>query len=306
MDQRILPEVRPFVTNMPEETYRIQSSGAARSRDLPTVNNQVNVTGVPRMTHNATAIASISCDFKQSRGAATTIHADWGPVEMKADDVTDTDDIEDEVSVFDRAIEKGIGRVKLLPENCHHEISEPTRAIAEIRTIVTAQDQLNSLTYIEERGGWVAPRTDTRQASADFCDVHLDFTGAGDLGGFGVASTREVSCFLTNGDLSARPHVRYNVHEAPNGTFATLADGSEWDGRVRFEWDGRTRQYVSRAFTVTFKFLRRLNLVDEDPGNDVLAGAVTTNVVVRFESYRTSVAKDGYCLEKLSRGTAAS
>ena len=158
--ERTLPEVRPYVSSMPEETYVIMTGGSARSRELPTVDNYVQVSGVPGHTHNATAIASISSDFKELRGTNTTIDGSWAldaaGMVLDAEDITDTTLIQDEVAVFDRAIEKGIGRIKLLPENCHHEIIEPCRD-REIRSIVVAASQLESLTYIEERGGWVVP-----------------------------------------------------------------------------------------------------------------------------------------------------
>ena len=138
--QHILPEVRPFVNNMPEETYEIQTGGSARSREIPTEDDtRVSVSGVPLHTHNATAIASISADFGELRKAAVIMTPEQGLVTLAAGHLTDSDAIADEVATFDRALEKGIGSIKLLPENCHHEIIEPTAAISEIRTIVTAR-----------------------------------------------------------------------------------------------------------------------------------------------------------------------
>ena len=176
--QHILPEVRPFVNSMPEETYVVQTGGSARSREINTTDNsRVEVSGVPGHTHNATAIASISADFRELRGAAVVMSAEQGGVTLAAAHITDSNTIADEVATFDRALEKGIGTIKLLPENCHHEINEPTRAIAEVRTIVTSKQQLESLTYIEERGGWVNPDGGARIVS-DFPAVYVDLIGA--------------------------------------------------------------------------------------------------------------------------------
>ena len=49
-----------------------------------------------------------------------------------------------------RAIEFGIGTVQLQPENSVNFISEPTRAIAEIRTLVSANDALKTMTFVDK------------------------------------------------------------------------------------------------------------------------------------------------------------
>ena len=76
--QHVLPEVRPFVNNMPEETYVVQTGGSARSREIETIDNRVAVSGVPGHTHNATAIASISADFGEIRLATQTMTTEQG------------------------------------------------------------------------------------------------------------------------------------------------------------------------------------------------------------------------------------
>ena len=148
--QRILPEVRPFVRNMPEDPYVMLTGGSARSREIESeVSGNftiVNVTGVPKHTHNATAIAHVSCDFEEKYAAPHAqepVDAGWArDVNIGALDRYDSAIIEDEARKFDRALEKGIGSIRLMPENCHNEIIEPTRAIAEGRTIVTGGESL--------------------------------------------------------------------------------------------------------------------------------------------------------------------
>lgn len=299
---------------MPEESYRIQTGGSARSREIDTINDEVDVSGVPGHTHNATAIASISSDFKQLRGTATTVNTDWAhpALVLAAEDVVDTDIIEDEVTTFDRAIEKGIGKIRLIPENCHHDITEPTRAISEIRTIVTAKDQLESLTYIEERGGWVVPTTDEAGVGTDFCDVYIDLLGPGRVYGLAeVPVDRQSSCNIT-----ADTH-RYLIKIANDNAIGTkLSDGSRWDGRIRLEWNPTDRRYQSEAFRVTLDAVRHIvmdaanavangvfpRVIHPNPANnneDVMDAADLTGagaIVITFPAILTTPALDGFCL----------
>ena len=62
-------------------------------------------------------------------------------------------------SEYDRAIERGIGEIAIITENCHQEIREPVRDIYELRTLVTPKDKLDTLTYVEEVGGFVDQQT---------------------------------------------------------------------------------------------------------------------------------------------------
>ena len=181
MDTHVLPEVRPFVTNMPEETYVVQTDGSARSRELKTDNFRVRISGVPGHTHNSTAIASISHDFSLRRQVATTLPESLfsdSAVNLLATDYTDSAEIDNETRRLDRAIEKGIGRITVIPENCHQQIEEPVQAIAEVRTLVTSKNQLESLTYIEELGGWV-DATSGVATGTGFPDVYIDMLGYG-------------------------------------------------------------------------------------------------------------------------------
>ena len=162
----VLPEVRPEVTNMPEQTYVAMTDGSARSRELPFSNSSFQVRGVPKHTHNATAISSISGNFSNRLVAEVDLAPGWCADEEKhaVDDFTDSVFFAPaaEVSIYERAIEKGVGRIRLIPENCHQQIDEPTRAIAEIRSIVASKQQLESMTYVEEEGGCVEPGTGVR------------------------------------------------------------------------------------------------------------------------------------------------
>ena len=138
----VLPEVRPVVTNMPERTYEVQTDGSARFRDLPIDNNNhYSVRGIPGYTHNASAIAAISADFSIKRSTATLSHIDWygqddfEEEKLQVNAYGDSERMEkDRNSRYERAIEKGVGSIRIVPENCHQDINEPTRAISEIRT----------------------------------------------------------------------------------------------------------------------------------------------------------------------------
>ena len=73
---------------------------------------------------------------------------------------------------FDRAIEKCVGKIALFPENCTGHIDEPTRSIGEIRTLVAPKSRLETLTYIDEMGGWRVPSGgNDRDAAEDAPDL---------------------------------------------------------------------------------------------------------------------------------------
>ena len=178
--QRVLPEVRPYVRNMPEDPYVMLTGGSARSREIESSDagnfTFVSVTGVPKHTHNSTAIAHVSCDFakKHPAGYATAVDVGWGiNIPIVAGDRYDSEILANEARTFDRAIEKGIGRIRLIPENCHNEIVEPTRAIAEVRTIVTGKRALDKLTYVDEMGGWQEPDDAKEDTNYTFHDLEM-------------------------------------------------------------------------------------------------------------------------------------
>ena len=136
----VLPEVRPLVESMPHEGFVMQTGGSARRSFIK--NNGFDhyfVHGVPGHTHNASAMLSVTADYSERRGVAEDIGAGvWAEekVDLAVDDFTDS------VEPYDRAIERGIGTITLIPENCQHIIKEPARSISEIRTIVSGKADL--------------------------------------------------------------------------------------------------------------------------------------------------------------------
>ena len=160
-------EVRPLVKAMPMTGFSLQTGGSARRRiikpmrklagtDQFPIQNEYRVSGVPGHTHNSSAVASVLVDLSQSRGFTKNFEV-WSAerIEMKENDPGDSDIVLDEDIRFDRALERGIGEICVRPENCHHEIREPMRSISEVRTLVAPDDRLQTLTYVEEVGGFV-------------------------------------------------------------------------------------------------------------------------------------------------------
>ena len=158
---QLRPEVRPIVSSMPVEGFALQTGGSARRRVVPfdTSSSSYHVTGVPGHTHNTSAVCSVLVDNTERSNASFTIHEDFAhaAVEHNAPRYTDSATVNE--SEYDRAIERGIGEIAIIPENCHQEIREPVRDIYELRTLVTPKDKLDTLTYVEEVGGFVDQTT---------------------------------------------------------------------------------------------------------------------------------------------------
>ena len=77
---------------------------------------------------------------------------------------------------YDRAIERCVGYITMAPENCQSFIREPTRSISEIRTLVAPRTQLDTLTYVEELGGWHVPSGGAGASSplvSEFPDIKI-------------------------------------------------------------------------------------------------------------------------------------
>ena len=117
------------------------------------------VTGVPLHTHNATALLEVEMSMVSEAVGGTRFVSNAG--EFSAPDLNiaagdlveayeDKDDFQEDIDRLQRAIEFGVGRVQLQPENCVNFISEPTRAIAEIRTLVCAKDSLKTMTFVDQ------------------------------------------------------------------------------------------------------------------------------------------------------------
>ena len=146
--------------------------GRREASGLPFIKNNDDtyyIHGVPGHTHNASAMISVTAEYSRKRGIVRTIGTAWAnePVVMAAEDYTDSIEPRDKEERYNRAIERGIGRIIMIPENTNHMIEEPVRSISEIRTIVSPKDQLKTLTYINNvhGDGWVDPVTGTAGAA---------------------------------------------------------------------------------------------------------------------------------------------
>ena len=279
-NEHVLPEVRPVVTDMPEETYQAVTGGSARTRELPLLGGHIyDVRGVPGHTHNASATVSISGDFTSLRDAAVVLSSQWvgadnaASLNLDVDEYQDSDhwvpDADATLRQYERAVEKAIGRVRVVPENCHQEIDEPTRAIAEIRTIVTANAVLKSMTYVEELGTYVDSLTG-EDRSSDFVDsvqVHM----------FGYGGTAENAGAATSSTQIIGGGTTYKVLSR-----GFLKNGLVWNGSRTYTFDAVTRQYTAPELLAIVS--AREHGVNE---------AVTLRVT--FAESSSTVAVDGHC-----------
>ena len=181
------PEVLPEVSSMPTTGWYCQTSGSARRRvtknSSPTEDQGIyNVKGVPGHTHNASAVVSVDADYSKYRDAAINVPANvWavGPLNLPIGLLTDSEEPDNANERYDRAIEKCVGYMSLFPENCTGHIREPTRSIGEIRTLVAPKARLETLTYIDEMGGWRVPvgandeQKEQDMLVSDFPDVRV-------------------------------------------------------------------------------------------------------------------------------------
>ena len=113
------------------------------------------VTGVPLHTHNATALLEVEISIKNDvADDAALFISDAGEfsideLNLEDGDLVDSynhDDNKEDVERLQRSVEFGVGNVQLQPENCVNHISEPTRAIAEIRALKT-------MTFVDQGAG---------------------------------------------------------------------------------------------------------------------------------------------------------
>ena len=159
-----LPEVIPEVTSMPTTGWRIQTGGSARRRVASNKGDSLfgyyDVRGVPGHTHNASAVVSVNADYTRYRTVVINVGENvwaYGALNFPVHMLTDSIDPDNAAERYDRAIERCIGYITLRPENCMSSIREPTRSIGEVRTLVTPKARLDTLTYVEEQGGWRVP-----------------------------------------------------------------------------------------------------------------------------------------------------
>ena len=255
-------------------------------------------------------MVSVLVDLAKERG----FDKDFGvrgdePIEMKATDPGDSEAVRDEKMRFERAIERGVGEICLRPENCHHEIREPTRSIAEIRTLVAPDDRLQTMTYVEEVGGFVTlvkraavPAADTNTTApyiSDFPNVFVDLQGfnnpnlAADDGALAPLYTNEAG--TTPVRIVSDKVGGYNlvVLVPPGLSIGTLNDGSPWYGIVEFKWDSTYKLYRSDPFDVTLRRGVEVGYTTAMP--PVLENSVNRTLRVRFPAIETTRAENGYC-----------
>ena len=152
-----------MVRNMRPEGYVLQTGGSATRQEILMEGSQQDplfrVTGVPLHTHNATALLEVEMSMVhealgESRFVSGAGEFSAPTLTLAAGDLVeayeDKDDFQEDIDRLQRAIEFGVGRVQLQPENCVNFISEPTRAIAEIRTLVCAKDSLKTMTFVDQ------------------------------------------------------------------------------------------------------------------------------------------------------------
>ena len=312
-------EVRPVVSNMPTEGFTMQTGGSARRRVVPfdTSTSSYQVTGVPGHTHNASAVCSVLVDNTEKSNVDLIInnHFAYQQVQVAAERYTDS--YESHEREYDRALERGIGEIAIIPENCHQEIREPARAIGELRTLVMPKDKRDTLTYVEEVGGFVDQNTgEVPDPEPLYPDVVVDLfhsytlpvaNAVGPQGGDLQTGTGNMP-FATNRELrftaldptqlfwdrqQATATGSSFVPLRQDGGLLATVDGKPWEGLVTMQWDPNSKLYYSEAFEAVF-----VRMYETAP-NDAADGLNTRtyqNFEVRFPMLTTKVSADGQCL----------
>jgi len=336
-----LPEVLPLVNSMPTTGWFCQTGGKARRRttkNTSTVDTQgiYDVKGVPGFTHNSSAVVSVDADYTQYRESAISVDANvWnvGALDLPVGLLTDSAEPDNADERYDRAIEKCVGNISLFPENCTGHINEPARSISEIRTLVAPKVRLETLTYIDELGGWRVPvdANDTGRTCAtlisEFPDVIIsvlprDQVAAATLN-MGVNPSSlyidapGASRFIVNqsaivGGLSSGSigwyADKYRIWQAAvtasDGTPAALRliastkAAAEWDNCITFAWDPDKRTYRSRKeLTIVLESVHGVEKADGVTAvpNTVFNATAQPRLIITFPILETSAAFDGYC-----------
>ena len=330
------PEVLPEVSSMPTTGWYCQTSGNARRRVTKNSSTSAeqgvyNVKGVPGHTHNASAVVSVDADYSKYRDAAIDVPANvWavGALNLPAGLLTDSEEPDNANERYDRAIEKCVGYMSLFPENCTGHIREPTRSIGEIRTLVAPKARLETLTYIDEMGGWRVPLDANDEAApqdalvSDFPDVNISM----------LPRSKHETATLNPGtspsslyiDFESALNLRYRIDalDAAAGTVGWKARehrlwqaglGTEeeaiWDNTIAFSWDSDKRLYKSaREVTVILSSVQAV--FKATAGGGVVAGAEPATgpiydggaaqyhaprLTVTFPVMQTTGAFDGSC-----------
>ena len=310
-----LPEVSPVVQSMPTEGWFYQTSGSARRRVSKNKGTELNgifdVAGVPGHTHNSSAVVSIDADYSTYRNTEIERPAgvwSYDPLVLPAGLLMDSEEPDHQDERYDRCIEKCVGYISLFPENCTGHIREPARSISEIRTLVAPKARLDTLTYLEERRGWVVPVDaddedyDRDLLVSDFPDIYIDVRPLGAV----LPNSIEITASDVPGSLyieSSDDYFRVHGPEDGSANIGTLADGTAWDGTLRFVWDEEERLYRTlQPVTVILNDVRKV-IIKEGyvyPIYDLEAGADpvenhATRLTVQFAVLKTTPALDGYC-----------
>ena len=177
----------------------------------------------------------------------------------------DSAEVRDADARYNRALERGIGEIALRPENCHHEIREPVRSMSEVRILVAPDDRLQTMTYVEEVGGFV--NMDGSPYISDYPDIPIDLVGYHDPNSVPNAAG------IINRDVnhpeetplriraSSADGTNIVVFQQLGNALGQLQDGSDWNGIVNFKWDADAMLYRSDGFDVT------LNVITEVANN---------------------------------------
>ena len=305
---------------MPHDGYFLRTGGSARRRiikpstkqaltnrfPIPTVNYKVS--GVPGHTHNSSAVLSVLCDLQKTRGRNITMAARvWceEKTQMEEKDPGDSDVVDNEDARFERALERGIGEICMRPENCHEEIREPVRSISEIRTLVAPNDRLQTLTYVEELGGFV--NQDGTPFLSDYNDVFVNILGdtdpirteavVADLAALTRTSLHNRDVPLFGHDLDDPTKLVVLIGREAGANVGTLEDGSAWNGVVRFRWDPDAFVYRSDSFVVTLNRCHQIaSYATAGPAVDAAMHAASpAPITVRVAAIETSRASNGSC-----------
>ena len=310
---QIDPEVVPEVSSMPSEGWYCATSGKARKRVTSNSGSNTHaiyrVQGVPGYTHNSSAVMSVDADYTKRRTTGVNVGANiWGPagINLAEGELVDSDVIDNEKERFDRAIERCVGSIALRPENCTGHIIEPTRSIAEIRTLIAPKTRLDTLTYVEEKGGWRVP-TDAQGNSvalhSSFPSIKIDMRPLTAIQLATVNPDVTVSSLFMKGTT-----YDYRIVAGADGFTIGSAGGQPWDGTLEFVWDDDQKLYSTlRPFTVVMNEVRVMQqdgtALDDGQHPRIYdiqdGGALNDNhghrLTVTFPVIKTQPATDGFC-----------
>ena len=292
---------------MPTEGWFMQTSGSARKKVISNQGSNTRpnyiVSGVPRHTHNTSALISVDADYTQVRTEAANLEAGaWSYDELPLLEgmLADSVPIADEDERFERVIERCVGYITMAPENCQSFIREPTRSVSEIRTLVAPKTRLDTLTYVEELGGLRVPSGDQGASTAlvsEFPDVSVSLTRQHKVGSIKMEPwiyAGDSFQYKVSGGIPANAEPDVNVAHA--AVILSAAGEPVWDGTLTYRWDPDARQYYSLPLTV------KIHTLDESSQVAVPIQAapaetytVATAKYVHFPEHRTSDADGGFC-----------